>query len=315
MKLRRAPRALVLMAATALFAGSVAACSPEPASSGSPAPGGPSNADAYQALIVSGPVADDATVQGNKWASAVKKAGVLRIGGTETSELFSLLDPTTGQVKGFDAAIGQMLSRYILGDVKTELKQVTVDTRESLLQNGNVDTVIATYSITPERQKSVDFAGPYYVSQAGILVKSDNDTIHGVADLAGRTVVTQASSTGVTTVKKYAPDAKLQPLPDNAQCVASVQQGDADAYVIDQALLLNQVVTDNTVKIVGEPFGPKDSYGIGVPKGSDAKAFVNEFLNKLEADGTWAKAWQLTIGDRTNLTTPPEAPAVGKIES
>ena len=104
MKLGRAPRALVLTAATALFAGSIAACSPEPASSGQPTSSG--SADAYQALIVSGPVADDATVQDNKWASAVKKAGVLRIGGTETSELFSLLDPASGQVKGFDAAIG-----------------------------------------------------------------------------------------------------------------------------------------------------------------------------------------------------------------
>lgn len=313
MKLGRAPRALVLTAATALFAGSIAACSPEPASSGQPTSSG--SADAYQALIVSGPVADDATVQDNKWASAVKKAGVLRIGGTETSELFSLLDPASGQVKGFDAAIGQMLSRYILGNVNTNLKQVTVDTRESLLQNGNVDTVIATYSITPQRQKSVDFAGPYYVSQAGILVKADNTTIKGVADLAGKTVVTQANSTGVTTVQKYAPDAKLQPLPDNAQCVASVEQGDADAYVIDQALLLNQVVSNTNVKIVGEPFGPKDNYGIGVPKGGDGKAFVNEFLNKIIADGTWAKAWQLTIGDRTNLTTPPAAPKPGTIQS
>ncbi|MFT4218253.1 MAG: glutamate ABC transporter substrate-binding protein [Micropruina sp.] len=315
MKPGRAIRALILTAATALFAGTVAACSPEPASSGSPAPSGSSNSDAYQALIVSGPVADAAAVQGNKWASAVKQAGVLRIGGTETSELFSLLDPVSGQVKGFDAAIGQMLSRYILGEVKTSVKQVTVDTRESLLQNGNVDTVIATYSITPAREKSVDFAGPYYVSQAGILVKADNTTINGVADLAGKTVVTQANSTGVATVQKYAPEATLQPLPDNAQCVASVEQGDADAYVIDQALLLNQVVSNDKVKIAGEPFGPKDSYGIGVPKGSDGKAFVNEFLTKIIADGTWAKAWQLTIGDRTNLSTPPAAPTPGTIES
>lgn len=313
MKLGRAPRTLVLFAATALFAGSVAACSPEPGGSAQPTTG--QSADAYQALIVSGPVADDAAVQGNKWASAVKKAGVLRIGGTETSELFSLLDPVSGQVKGFDAAIGQLLSRYILGDVKTELKQVTVDTRESLLQNGNVDTVIATYSITAERDKAIDFAGPYYVSQAGILVKADNTAINGVADLAGKTVVTQANSTGVTTVEKFAPQAKLRPLPDNAQCVATVEQGGADAYVIDQALLLNQVVANTNVKIVGEPFGPKDNYGIGVPEGSDGKKFINDFLTTIIADGTWAKAWQQTIGDRTNLDTAPAAPTPGKVES
>ena len=313
MKLGRAPRALVLMAATALFAGSIAACSPEPAGTGQPGEG--SSPDAYQALITSGPVADEATVSASTWATAVKQAGVLRIGGTETSELFSLLDPASGQVKGFDAAIGQMLSRYILGEVKTEVKQVTVDTRESLLQNGNVDTVIATYSITPAREKAIDFAGPYYVSQAGVLVKADNTTINGVDDLAGKTVVTQASSTGVTTVEKFAPRAKLQPLPDHAQCVATIEQGGADAYVIDQSLLMNAVVSNSGLKIVGEPFGPKDSYGIGVPDGSDGKKFINDFLTKIIADGTWAKAWQQTIGDRTNLSTPPAAPTPGKVDS
>ena len=93
MKLGRAPRALVLMAATALFAGSIAACSPEPAGTGQPGEG--SSPDAYQALITSGPVADEATVSASTWATAVKQAGVLRIGGTETSELFSLLDPVS----------------------------------------------------------------------------------------------------------------------------------------------------------------------------------------------------------------------------
>ena len=73
-------------------------------------------------------------------------------------------------------------------------------------------------------------------------------------------------------------------------------------------LLLNTLsLGTGDVKLAGTPFGTEDPYGIGLPKGSDGVAFVNAFLKKLEADGTWAKVWTVSIGDRTgnkNLPTP-----------
>lgn len=283
------------------------ACSPEapgtPAASGSGA--------GYDDVISAGATASDATVAANQWASQIKKNGGLHVGGTETSQLFSLLNPTTGKAVGFDAGLSQLLAKYIIGEPKTKLDQVTVDTREDLLVNKSVDAIIATYSITDKRAARVDFAGPYYSSQAGILVKSTTTDIKSVADLAGKTVATQAASTGVTLLANEAPDAKVLALPDNAQCLAAVQQGRADAYVIDQSLLLNALVGNKDVKIVGDPFGPKDNYGIGVPKGTDAKAFVNDWLKKIIADGTWLKLWKATIGAQTGTSTTPTPPTVG----
>lgn len=105
----------------------------------------------YDEVVNLGPVADEATIAASEWATKVKESGVLRVGGTETSDLFSKLqDPVTGKVIGFDAGMSQLLARYIFGDaIKTSLTQVSVDTREELLVNGQVDVVIATYSITP----------------------------------------------------------------------------------------------------------------------------------------------------------------------
>jgi glutamate transport system substrate-binding protein len=297
----------------------VAGCSGAPASSGSPAPTGGGEAPAgtfdsgnadYDAIINGGSVADAATVDGNEWAKAVKAAGVLKVGGTETSNLFSLLDPTTGLAVGFDAGLSQLLSRYILGDAKTELTQVTVDTREDLLVNNQVDVVFATYSITPKRLERINFAGPYYQSQAAILVKKDNTTINSVADLAGKTVATQASSTGVTVLESEAPEAKILELPDHTQALTAVQQGRADAYVIDQALLLNALVANDDVKIVGEPFGPVDAYGIGVNKEADAKAFIDAWLQTVIDDGTWLELWKATIGAKTGTDVVPTPPAI-----
>ena len=301
-------RGLATLTAIAMSTLALAACSPEdPADEGADEGSG----DAYTELVASGPVADDAAVEGNEWASAVREAGVLTVGGTETSELFSLLDPTTGETRGFDSGIQQMLSQYILGEVNMELQQVTTNTREQVLESNTVDTVIATYSITPERAERVAFAGPYYSSQAGILVSTDTTDIEGIDDLAGRTVTTQASSTGVTLLEEEAPEAEILALPDHAQALAALQQGNADAYVIDQTLLMNAVVANDDVQIVGEPFGPEDPYGIGVNQDSDAVDFINTFLTEIEDSGQWADLWQLTIGDRADIPDVPTPPTPG----
>ena len=103
------------------------------------------------------------------------------MGGTDAGPLFSLKDPNTGKLTGFDAGLSQMLAHYITGksDVPTltKLTITTVDTRETLLQNNTVDAVFATYTITPARAQKVDFAGPYYQSGDAIMVKKDNSAI------------------------------------------------------------------------------------------------------------------------------------------
>jgi glutamate transport system substrate-binding protein len=159
--------------------------------------------------------------------------------------------------------------------------------------------------------QQVDFAGPYYSSQAGILVQSTNTTITGVADLAGKKVATQQGSTGVALLAQEAPQATVVQLPDNASCLAALQQGQVDAYVIDESILLNSLVTNTNVKLAGAPFGPMDNYGIGLPKGSDAKAFVNAWLQQIMDDGTWLKLWQATIQAMTNTTQVPTPPTIG----
>ena len=121
-----------------------------------------------------------------------------------------------------------MLAHYITGqagDTTVELVATTVDTRETLIQNGTVDAVFATYTITPARAKKVAFAGPYYNSGAAIMVKADDDSIKTVDDLNGKTVATEANSTAVLALQKFAPQATPLLFQEDAQCVAAVQQG------------------------------------------------------------------------------------------
>ena len=268
--------------------------------------------EAFDALLAAGPVADDAVISASEWASAVKEAGILRVGGTRTSFLFSQLDETDNGIRGFDAGLYQLLARYILGDeTKFDLTQVTSSTRESVLTSGQVDAVFATYSITPSRQEVISFAGPYYTSQQAILVKNGNTEISGIDGLADKIVATQSGSTGPAILEEYAPDAIVQEFEDDIQARTAVEQGRADAYVTDYTLILNSIVKNpGAYAIAGDVFGPVDPYGIGLPKDSDGVAFVNDFLKLIEEEGLWAQLWQVSLGDRTGIATAPEAPAI-----
>jgi ABC-type amino acid transport substrate-binding protein len=276
------------------------------------AQGKPIDAAAFDALVAQGPVADAATVAANKWASRIKQSGMLRLGGTQTSNLFSMLNEKDNRLRGFDAGLAQLLTRYILGDAaKYQFSQVTSSTREQVLINNQVDVVLATYSITPARAEKISFAGPYYTSQAGVLVKSNNQAIQSYNDLAGKKTATQAGSTGPAILAQFAPKAVVQEFQTHQEAVDALRQGRVDAYVTDYTLLLNVLsLGTGDARLAGAPFGAQDPYGIGLPKDSDGVAFVNAFLKKIEADGTWAKLWTVAIGQRTGSTSVPTPPPI-----
>lgn len=276
------------------------------------AQGTPINAEAFDALIAKGPVADAATIASSTWAKNIKQAGTLRLGGTQTSNLFSLLNEKDGKIRGFDAGLAQLLTRYILGDAsKFQFTQINSSTREQVLVNNQVDLVIATYSITPARLEKISFAGPYYTSQAGVMVKANNNAIQSYNDLAGKKTATQAGSTGPAILAQFAPKATVQEFQTHQEAMDALRQGRVEAYVTDYTLLLNAMsLGTGDAKLAGAPFGTQDPYGIGLPKGSDGVAFVNAFLKKIEADGTWARLWTVSIGQRSGSTKAPTPPAI-----
>ena len=270
--------------------------------------------EAFDNLIASGIVADDADIEASEWASAVKDAGVLRVGAVRTSFLFSQLDETDEGIRGFDAGLFQLLTRYILGDEsKFEITQVDSSTREAVLQSDQVDAVFATYSITEPRKELISFAGPYYTSRQAILIKAGKEDLTGVDDLAGKIVATQSGSTGPAILEEYAPEAIVQEFGTDQEARTALDQGRVDAYVTDYTLLLNAMVKNpGAYELAGDMFGPEDNYGIGLPKDSDGVAFVNDFLQKVVDDGTWAELWKISLGDRTGVENVPEAPAIGE---
>ena len=311
---RRRTAAVAGLSAAALVA--LSACSSSASAPSIDGGGASGHLSAYNKIITSAPVASDSEINANAWAKKMKQQGYLKVGGTDSGPLFSLRDLNSGELTGFDAGLSQMLAHYITGktDVKalTKLTITSVDTRETMLQNSTVDAVFATYSITPERAQKVAFAGPYYQSGDSIMVKKGNTSIKSVDDLNGKTVATESNSTAALAVHQLAPKAHVLLFKDDAQCVAAVQQGRADAYVLDQGILLGDAQNNPAVQVVGgNPF-TVDPYGIGLNKQSGAKPFVNAFLKKIFASGDWAKLYKATIGTvvKGEAPTPPKIGSV-----
>lgn len=306
-----APRKAIVLAVSAAVVASfsLVGCADSKSSQN---PGGTSSSDgigsdkaAGAAIVKQAPVAKASDMPSGSAMAKIKKAGVLKVGGTATSPLFSLKNPVSGEYTGFDAVLAKMLAKYIIGKPKVERRQITVATREAVLKNHTVDTVIATYTITPERAKQVNFAGPYFSDGDTILVRKDTNDIKTVKDLEGKKICTETASSAVGTLKKKLKNPKLLLLDTNDECLQALEQERADAYVLDGSIVGGDAKQNpDKVKVVGKPFST-EPYGIGLAKDRpEMQKFVNDWLKKIEKDGLWKKVWDATLKESLSGKAP-----------
>lgn len=307
--LRSTRKAMVVTVSAAVAASfSLAGCADSGSgkSPGSTSSSGVGSDKAAGASIVKqAPVAKASDIPAGSAMAKIKKAGVLKVGGTATSPLFSLKNPVSGKYTGFDAVLAKMLAKYITGKAKVERRQITVATREAVLKNHTVDVVIATYTITPERAKQVNFAGPYFSDGDTILVRKDTNDIKNVKDLEGKKICTETASSAVGTLKQKLKNPKLLLLDTNDECLQALEQERADAYVLDGSIVGGDAKQNpDKVKVVGKSFST-EPYGIGLAKDRpEMQKFVNDWLNKIEKDGLWKKVWDATLKDSLSGEAP-----------
>jgi glutamate transport system substrate-binding protein len=240
--------------------------------------------------------------------------GSITIGTKFDQPGFGLKNPSTDQPEGFDVEIGKIIAGE-LGIAADKIKWVEAVSanREQFIQNGDVDLVIATYTINDDRKKLVDFAGPYYIAGQDIMVPKDNpDGIKGPDDLAGKKVCSVEGSTPAQNIRDNYPDAKLTLFDVYSKCADALSNGQVDAVTTDNVILTGLVAaSDGAFELVDNPF-TEEPYGIGLKKGDDDfRNFVNDTLEKSFDDGSWADAWDRTAGQITG-SEAPEPPTVDR---
>ncbi|MFU8947644.1 glutamate ABC transporter substrate-binding protein [Mycetocola zhadangensis] len=258
-------------------------------------------------------VAEAADILPDSTMAKIKERGKLIVAEALDAPLLSQQDPSNpDNVEGFDADLAKLLAIYILGEPNVEIIPPASETREALLQNGTVDVVFNTYTITEERAEQVSFAGPYLESGLAVAVKSDNKDINGIEDLEGKTVIVGANTPAVTAVPEEQPTATIVSFATDPQAMQALKQGRGDAYVQDFTLLASNAASDSAIKVVGQPF-TTEAYGIGLKHDdADFKNFINTWLTKIQEDGTWAKVWDATLGAAVESDTPV-APEIGSV--
>ncbi|MGW2477848.1 glutamate ABC transporter substrate-binding protein [Streptomyces sp. NPDC001665] len=231
------------------------------------------------------------------WRNA-KKRGYLRVGAKEDQPYLGEKDPATGVYSGFDIEIARMMSASLGFDPETiRFKTIASANRETALQNGQIDYYVGTYTINDMRKKLVGFAGPYYLAGQGLLVRTDEDDIHGPQDLAGKTVCSAAGSTPYQRIAADYPKAKLVAYDTYSICVDNLLTFQVDVVTTDDAILLGFAAkAPDEMKVVGKPFS-EEPYGIGVPRGDNALRFaLDDALEANEKNGNWKKAFEATLG-------------------
>ncbi len=233
---------------------------------------------------------------------AIVDRGVLRVGVKNAVLGFGFQDELTGEYSGMEISLAQKIAEYLGVDV--EFTAVTAATRTELLDSGDIDCVLATFTITEERKKSWDFTTPYYTDYVTVLVENESG-ITTLADLVDKKVGVSSGSTSAKALVKAMIEAGVLPADgfdeetfDPATWTAGISfaqyddyptistalsAGEVDAFCVDKSILA--VYNTDSRSYIEDKFAPQE-YGIATTKDSGMSALCEELITTWLEDGT-----------------------------
>ncbi len=218
-----------------------------------------------------------------------------------------------GTMTGFDVDVARYVAKELgYSEDQIEWKESPSAQRETLIENGQVKYIVATYSITDKRKEKVDFAGPYLLTGQSLLVAAANTDITGPESLQdNKKLCSVTGSTPAQRIKDKYPGVQLQQYDTYSACVEALKNGAIDAVTTDEVILAGYAAqSPGAFKIVGKPFS-EERLGIGVKKDdAELRAKINEALEKMEKDGDWKAAFEKNLGPAG--ITAPEPPRIDR---
>lgn len=244
----------------------------------------------------------------------IAEAGEITVGVKYDQPGLGFQDASSDIPTGFDVEIAKLIVAALGIDPESDSvtwEETISDNREPYLEEGRVDLVLASYSITDERRQIVGQTGPYFLTGQQVLVAEDSD-ITGIEDLEGKTVCSVTGSTSLENVE--AAGAVGAPAETYSQCAEDVLNGTVEAMSTDGSILLGLAAqNEGELKVVGEEFS-EERIGVGYSLESPEMCeFINGVLEDSFESGAWAEAFEATLGgDGVETPEPPaldECPA------
>lgn len=187
-------------------------------------------------------------------------------------------------VHGFDIDLMADIADKLGRDVT--YVDTSFDTIFTDLANGKFDAVIAASTITAAREKTIDFSDPYYEANQALVVTPDSD-IASTDDLAGKTVAAQDGTTGEDYANDETDAATVNGFPQGPQVFQAVENGQADAGIIDEPVAADAIAKGETGFKVAQSISTNELYAIAFgPDDDTLREDVNNALQELKDDGT-----------------------------
>lgn len=233
---------------------------------------------------------------------AIIDRGVLKVGVKNAVMGFGFEDPLTGEYSGLEIELAKALADKL--GVEVEFTAVTAATRTELLDSGDIDCVLATFTITDERKESWDFTTPYYTDHVTVLVE-DAKGIKTLDDLMDKKVGVSSGSTSAKSLVKamiekglisgdgfdeesfdpatWTTGIKFQQYDDYPTISTALSAGEIDAFCVDKSILA--IYKTEGRSYIDAEFAPQE-YGIATTKGSGLSKTAEELITEKLADGT-----------------------------
>ena len=233
---------------------------------------------------------------------AIIDRGVLKVGVKNAVMGFGFEDPLTGEYSGLEIELAKALADKL--GVEVEFTAVTAATRTELLDSGDIDCVLATFTITDERKESWDFTTPYYTDHVTVLVE-DAKGIKTLDDLMDKKVGVSSGSTSAKSLVKamiekglisgdgfdeesfdpatWTTGVKFQQYDDYPTISTALSAGEIDAFCVDKSILA--IYKTEGRSYIDAEFAPQE-YGIDTTKGSGLSKTAEELITEKFADGT-----------------------------
>ncbi|WP_189294326.1 glutamate ABC transporter substrate-binding protein [Streptomyces cinerochromogenes] len=269
------------------------------------------DADAHrQTLAPSG--ADGTTIDAIKARTGAKRK--LVVGVDQNSYRWGYRNPNTegARLEGFDIDLVHRIAEDILGDADAvQFKAIPTSQRIPAIEDGRVDMVVRTMTITCARLRQVAFSAPYFKTGQQVLAPKSS-SITGYDDsLAHKRVCTAAGSTAHAKLAADRTAGRLPAstdisatVPNQLDCLVRLQLGEVDAVVTDGALAASQAAQDPTVELKGKAF-TTEYYGVAMKKdANDLVRRVNRVLVDYRAQG-----WQTSYDDWLSATLGKDSAA------
>jgi ABC-type amino acid transport substrate-binding protein len=202
-----------------------------------------------------------------------------------------------GEPVGFDIDLMDEIGKR--AGFTPEYQNVGFDGIIGGLANNQYDLVISAMTITPERQKRIDFSDPYFNADQSLLVPSDSD-IGSADEIGDATVGVQIGTTGEIKAKEFEEQGKItgevRTFDTIEDAFAALNNGQIDAIINDLPVSQDEVNNSDGALEIVQVIPTGEQYGIAFPKSSDLRADVNKALQEIKDDGTYEEIYKKWIG-------------------